>query len=102
MNVAALNPTAASRHSDPTISHAEPGKGSEVADFSKSVQSMSGDFSKSVGAVGTMGPPPLKRQHTVGGESRLPTKFGGGKGGKENQQGQGQGRRLLRSSHSGL
>ena len=100
MNVAALNPTAASRHSDPTISAAEPVKGSEGTDFSKSV---GGDFSKSVGA-GTMGPPPLKRQHTVGGESRLPTKFGSGKGGKENVQGQGQGqgRRLLRSSHSGL
>lgn len=108
MNVA-LNPAAAvSRHSDPNIAAAEPAK-FDVSDFSKSVHV---DFSKSVGAGagGGMGPPPLKRQHTMGsGESKLPTKFGGGKGvgfrggggpegGKENQGAQG--RRLLRSSHS--
>ena len=105
MNVA-LNPSApVSRHSDSAITSAEPTK-SDRADFSKSVNA---DFSKSVG--GGMGPPPFKRQHTMGnGESKLPTKFGGKgagvglrgggvEGGKENAQSQ-QGRRLLRSSHS--
>lgn len=108
MNVA-LNPSApVSRHSDSAITSAEPTK-SDRADFSKSINA---DFSKSVGGVGGgMGPPPFKRQHTMGsGESKLPTKFGGKgagvglrgggvEGGKENVQSQ-QGRRLLRSSHS--
>lgn len=85
-----------SRHSDPAILDAKPASDGEVVV----------DLSKSVG--GGMGPPPLKRQNTTGGESRLPTKFGGkqgmlrggGLGEKENREAHGAGRRL-RSSQAG-
>lgn len=64
------------------------------------------DLAKSVS--GGMGPPPLKRHNTASGDSRLPTKFGGGKGmlrgggvgEKENREGLGAARRL-RSSQAG-
>lgn len=96
MNVA-LGSSSAARHSDPALVTAKPASSDgEAVDLSKSVS-------------GGMGPPPLKRQNTAGGESRLLAKFGGGKGmlrggwvgvEKENQEGLGPGRRL-RSSQAG-
>lgn len=83
------------RHSDPALVNAKPaGDSSEAIDLSKSVS-------------GGMGPPPFKRQNTTG-DSKLPTKFGGGKGmlrgggvgEKENRENVGAGRRL-RSSQVG-
>ena len=92
MNVALGSSVA--RHSDPAVVNAKSASDGDEVNLSKSVN-------------GTMGPPPLKRQNTSG-ESRLPTKFGGGKGmlrggglgEKENREAAGAGRRL-RSSQVG-
>jgi kinesin family protein 11 len=94
MNVA-LGSSSVGRHSDPALVSAKPASDGEAVDLSKSVS-------------GGMGPPPLKRHNTASGESRLPTKFGGGKGvlrgggvgEKENREGLGAARRL-RSSQAG-
>jgi len=94
MNVA-LGSSSVARHSDPALVSTKPASDGEAVDLSKSVS-------------GGMGPPPLKRHNTASGESRLPTKFGGGKGmlrgggvgEKENREGLGASRRL-RSSQAG-
>lgn len=93
MNVALSSSVA--RHSDPALVSTKPASDGDAVDLAKSVS-------------GGMGPPPLKRHNTASGESRLPTKFGGGKGmlrgggvgEKENREGLGAARRL-RSSQAG-